>query len=204
VKSVLVSPAVDSTDSIAGSEAVGRCVDSGGSRHDAPLEQHLWWHAPRPPEIAHDRQPRDSQPGGILQQPLGGLRRPDRALSQMPARAASVGSSVRTFFEHQLSSVDGLENMIFKAITDKTTPDRSSTLGAEFWSKVDQVAVRLGEFLGATSSANVTDTINDVDTPIRADILQRWGELAGDPGARLASWLKFGAPAGISMDMDQL
>ena len=93
---------------------------------------------------------------------------------------------------------------MFNAIEDKATPERSSTLGAEFWSKVDQVAVRLSEFLGATSSANVTDTINDVDTPIRADILQRWGELAGDPGARLASWLKFGAPAGISMAMDEL
>ena len=59
-------------------------------------------------------------------------------------------------------------------------------------------------FFGAESSAQVNDVVSDVTTPIRADLLHRWGQLASDPGACLATWLKRGAPAGIAEDMGKL
>ena len=43
---------------------------------------------------------------------------------------------------------------------------------------------------------------NDINTPIRASLLEAWATAAKDPGAKHVPWLREGSPAGINKDFE--
>ncbi len=127
---------------------------------------------------------------------VAGLRDTAEAIERVPGHAR-LGAVLWDFFTLALDRRPELEKCIHEALAEGLDPGRRKELEAEIDRLVDPVRGDLGRVLGCDDLGPVT---GDCSTQIRAGLLRRWADLAGDPGAGVTDWLRRGAAAGIEED----
>ena len=120
---------------------------------------------------------------------MGGMRRPDKSVQWLPA-AVHVGRRLHSIFSDYLESKPGL----LQVVTD-------------IRNGIPTTGFDIADITALQHSWRDTLQAGDIEWQSlpgpRADILESWGRAVGDPDAAsiLPTWLREGAPMGISADI---
>jgi hypothetical protein len=124
---------------------------------------------------------------------LGGMRNTIQSVEKSPVQAKLTGMAVLRFFQGYVDRCSGFEQDILVALSAKDAPAFGKDGYLE--ERVDSARQSFAKFLGARSGEPVCNGV--CQTGIRAELLDRWAELAQDKGRPVVKWLWEGAPAGV-------
>jgi len=125
---------------------------------------------------------------------LGGLRHPARAVERCPSLSKAgrvVRNCLERFLKERPEVLKGCVEMIGSESDEEFPPPEV----------LNEVRSAMFNALGAP--CEIVDPNPDVPTPVQYKLLEAWRKAAGDPDSAVAGWFEHGAPAGLSMPVEQ-
>ena len=128
---------------------------------------------------------------------LAGLRNTAEAVHRLPGQIR-LGTVLASFFKKVLLENLHLREMLLEMTSGKLPAEVLDDMSQ----KLDKILALARENLAKILSCRDTAAVRTglCSTDIRAHLLERWAQVAQDPGVGVCGWLKFGANAGLCAD----